>query len=96
MDEGGSDDPLNGLPLCATHHRSFDASLFGLEPGSALRIVPTEGGPSLRDLRITRADLAHLPALPHPEAVAWRWAHKRPRTGPTSALDDAAADASAA
>jgi putative restriction endonuclease len=93
VDEDGSDDPRNGLPLCATHHRAFDASLFGLEPGGALRIVPAEGGPSLRDLRITRADLAHLGALPHPEAVAWRWVHKRPRTGPTSALDAPADDA---
>ncbi len=91
VDKDGSDDPRNGLPLCATHHRAFDAALFGFKPGD-LRIVSTEGGPSLRDLRITRINLAHLRALPHPEAVAWYWAHKRPRTGPilaTNAVDDA-------
>ncbi len=90
VDDEGSDDARNGLPLCATHHRAFDAGLFGLEPGS-LRIVTAEGGPSLHDLRITRDDLTHLRALPHPEAVAWRWTHKSPKTGPApgaNALDD--------
>jgi hypothetical protein len=28
----GSDDPRNGLVLCATHHRAFDAGLFAIEP----------------------------------------------------------------
>lgn len=90
VDEEGSDDPRNGLPLCATHHRAFDARLFGLEPGE-LRIVSAEGGPSLYDLRITHSDLTHLDALPHPEAVRWRWKHKWLRTGipPVSDLIDA-------
>jgi putative restriction endonuclease len=95
VDDDGSDDARNGLPLCATHHRAFDAALFGLDP-DGLRIVSADGGLSLCDLRITRADLTHLGALPHPEAVEWRWAHKRPRTGPASASDSAANDAGAA
>ena len=95
VDDEGSDDARNGLPLCATHHRAFDAALFGLDP-DGLRIVSADGGPSLRDLRITRADLAHLGALPHPEAVGWRWAHKRPRTEPARTPEDVAEGTSGA
>jgi hypothetical protein len=52
--------------------------------------VPAEGSPSLHDLRITRTDLAHLGASPHPEAVAWRWARMRPKAGPAHTPDDSA------
>jgi len=29
-EEGGTDDPRNGLPLCPTHHRTFDARVVGI------------------------------------------------------------------
>jgi hypothetical protein len=36
----GSDDPRNGLVLCATHHRAFDAGLFAVQPDTlALRFL---------------------------------------------------------
>lgn len=68
----GSDDPRNGLVLCATHHRAFDAGLFAVEPGT-LALRPRPGGPSLAELRVTRASLAGLARPPHREALAWRW-----------------------
>jgi putative restriction endonuclease len=32
--EGGSDDPRNGLVLCALHHLAYDRGLFAIEPTS--------------------------------------------------------------
>ncbi|HET6520055.1 MAG TPA: HNH endonuclease signature motif containing protein [Geminicoccaceae bacterium] len=67
-----TDDPRNGLVLCATHHRAFDAGLFGIEPvGYGIRVRP--GGPSAEALGITRPSLRHLARRPHEEAVRWRW-----------------------
>jgi hypothetical protein len=48
----GSDDPRNGLVLCANHHRAFDAELFAIDPASAADIasqaMPTVAGDLLR------------------------------------------------
>ncbi|MFN0083798.1 MAG: HNH endonuclease [Blastocatellia bacterium] len=30
--EAGTHDPRNGMILCASHHRAFDAGLFAIEP----------------------------------------------------------------
>jgi len=68
----GSDDPRNGLVLCATHHVAFDADLFGIEPDT-LSIRIAKGGPSAADLGIAVADVQHLRRHPHPDAIAWRW-----------------------
>jgi putative restriction endonuclease len=66
----GVDHAENGLILCATHHRAFDAKLFGIDPSS--RKVQLRAGAG--DLRLTRASIDHLRAWPHPDALAWRWA----------------------
>jgi hypothetical protein len=72
----GSNDPRNGLVMCATHHRAFDAHLFGIEPGSlAIRFAP--GGPDARSLRVAVGDIAGLGKAPHPDALIWRWDHWR-------------------
>lgn len=73
VEEGGSDDPRNGLALCRNHHRAFDSpvALFGIEP-STLSFV--QGTPrDFDDLRITRRKLEAKHA-PHPEALEWSWA----------------------
>lgn len=70
--EHGSDDPRNGLVLCAVHHRAFDAGLFGIKPDT-LEIVTRTTGPCLDDLAISRRDLTHLANRPHPEAIMWVW-----------------------
>ncbi len=71
--ERGSDDPRNGLVLCASHHRALDAGLFAIEPGS-LRIRFTATGPDAASLRIDYPTLKHLPKKPHAEAIRWLWA----------------------
>jgi hypothetical protein len=70
--ENGSDDPRNGLVLCASHHRAFDAGLFGIEAES-VRIACRDAGPTSEELRLTSRDLRHLRKRPHPQALQWRW-----------------------
>ena len=68
----GSDDPRNGLVLCASHHRAFDLGLFGINPDT-FEIRFRTNGPSAEDLRITCPNLSHLPCKPHKDALAWPW-----------------------
>ncbi|HYY17005.1 MAG TPA: HNH endonuclease, partial [Gammaproteobacteria bacterium] len=56
----GSDDPRNGLVLCAVHHRAFDAGLFAIEP-QTLRIHCRPSGPDTWALRLQYRSLEHLP-----------------------------------
>lgn len=69
--EQGSDNPLNGIVLCASHHRLFDQGLFLIHPDT-LKILlhPCVGSPA--QLGITRSSLAHLPVKPHSDALRWR------------------------
>ena len=68
--EEGTDDPRNGLVLCAVHHRIFDANAVGIKPD--LTIVPRKDY-DLERLRITRQSLSHLNSSPHSDALQWRW-----------------------
>ena len=72
----GSNDPRNGLVMRATHHRAFDAHLFGIEP-ETLGVRFTAAGPDARSLRIAVGSLADLGKTPHPEALTWRWDYWR-------------------
>jgi hypothetical protein len=70
---GGSDHPANGLVLCATHHRAFDAGLLGIDPNTLL-IHPHPSGPSLAELGIPEgASLEGLRKPPEAGALGWRW-----------------------
>jgi putative restriction endonuclease len=70
--ERGSDDPRNGLVLCALHHVAYDRELFAIEPTSqAVRVLPN--GPDAVQLRLTRGSLHHLPRRPHQEALVYAW-----------------------
>jgi hypothetical protein len=70
----GSDDPWNGLVLCAVHHRAFDAGLFAVEPHT-LRLCCRPSGPDTHALRFRHVSFTYLPRYPHPEAIAWHWRH---------------------
>jgi putative restriction endonuclease len=70
--EEGTNDPRNGLVLCALHHRAFDAGLFAIRP-SDYAIVCNAEGPDAAHLRITKRSLQHLTRKPHVEALDWRW-----------------------
>jgi hypothetical protein len=70
--EGGSDDPRNGLVLCALHHLAYDRGLFAIKPRSLeVCILPT--GPNAAALRLTRRSLQHLPNEPHTDALQYAW-----------------------
>jgi len=74
--EDGSDDPRNGIVLCATHHRAFDAKLFSIHP-STLEVRATPRGPGLDALGIDRQSIDHLPRRPHREALEWLWRRRQ-------------------
>ncbi|MBN2392786.1 MAG: HNH endonuclease [Anaerolineae bacterium] len=69
--ENGSDDPRNGLPLCALHHRAFDAGLFSIRPDTSVVTKPL--GPSKAELNITKDNLDHTKAKPHITALNYCW-----------------------
>lgn len=68
----GSDDPRNGLVLCANHHRAFDAGLFAIDPAT-LDIHCRPDGPDRLALGITLTSLKHLSKPPHNLALSWLW-----------------------
>jgi putative restriction endonuclease len=67
----GSDDPRNGLVLCANHHRAFDAGLFAIDPTLEIRCLPD--GPDRAALGLTLESIAHLSQPPHIDALSWLW-----------------------
>ena len=69
----GSDDPRNGLPLCATHHRAIGEkrALLRMDP-ETLEVV-ADGGATLESLRVTKTNLNHLPNTPHKTALKYLW-----------------------
>ena len=67
---GGSDDPRNGLVLCASHHRAFDRGLFRIRPDNYLLIFKPNG-PSKKELKIKFPSIAHLVNKPHSDALKW-------------------------
>lgn len=73
-EKDGTDDPRNGLVLCALHHRMFDRGFFVVHPAS-LEVSPLPPY-TLAELRITRSDIGHLPNKPHRTALDWRWEHR--------------------
>lgn len=78
--EAGTNDPRNGLVMCATHHRAFDSQLLGIEPTS-LTIHYARQGPDARALHVAVGDLAGLSRIPHADALTWRWDYWRERVG---------------
>ena len=76
----GSDDPRNGLVLCANHHLAFDANLFTFDD-SSLKVVYRPQGPYANDLQITVSSLQLLPKRPHQKALAWRYRYWKRVTG---------------
>lgn len=66
----GSDDPRNGIVLCASHHRAFDEFLIGIEPRT--HEIHTAPGLNAQALGVTR-DRLESQRRPAREALEWRW-----------------------
>ncbi|MBI3159681.1 MAG: HNH endonuclease [Chloroflexi bacterium] len=71
-EDGGTDDPRNGLPLCANHHLAFDKGLFSINADTS-EVVTRPRGPSAKDLGITKQTIQHLIHKPHINALAHVW-----------------------
>lgn len=72
----GTDDPRNGLVLCANHHRAFDEYLFVVDPETlALQFRPKGPGPEA--LGVTKLNLQGMEAKPQQEALEWRWRQRK-------------------
>jgi hypothetical protein len=68
----GSDDPRNGLVLCANHHRAFDAAFFGIEPETLdVRVLSPDVTRETIGLQAT--SIRHLQNQPHADALIWWW-----------------------
>ncbi len=65
----GSNDPRNGLILCALHHRLFDHGLFYFDP-ITLEVV-VNGVWSLSDLGIVNENIRNLRNVVHDSAIRW-------------------------
>lgn len=61
--DGGSNHPANGIPLCATHHRAFDAGLFTIHPDTLNVLL--QGNLSLEELKISVESIEWLEAAPN-------------------------------
>ena len=72
VEDGGTDDPRNGLVFCLTHHRAFDLGLFRIDP-ETLRLCVTVDGPGLYDLGVMQQSITHIRHFPHREALEWTW-----------------------
>lgn len=70
--EKGSDDPRNGLVLCANHHRALEMGLFGIHPETKAFHFKSDG-PDSDALKIQRRDIRHLRKYPHEVALTWLW-----------------------
>jgi putative restriction endonuclease len=70
----GSDDPRNGLVLCANHHLAFDTNLFAIHP-KTLELCYNASGPDASRLQISAKTLHHLSNHPHEDALTWRYNH---------------------
>ena len=68
----GTDDPRNGLVLCALHHRALDAGLFAVHPDT-LQIHCRPAGPDAGTLGIVHSTLEHMRTKPHRDALEWLW-----------------------
>ena len=69
VEDGGSDHPLNGIMLCANHHKAFDNWLFNIMPHTGQ--VAFKSGITGIKLKIENNTIskAVMPAL---EALEWR------------------------
>lgn len=67
----GTDEPSNGLVLCANHYLAMDAGLWRADPDSS-RVIARKGV-DLDRIGVTRTDFTLLRAEPSNESLRWLW-----------------------
>lgn len=68
----GSDDPRNGLVLCANHHKGLEKGLLGIHPVTKILHYKNDNINKSK-LHVQRDNITHLINLPHEDALAWLW-----------------------
>jgi hypothetical protein len=68
----GTNDPRNGMVMCATHHRAFDAGFFAIDPRTA-SLCYAPAAPRAGELMIETDRLFSSGPRPHFDALNWRW-----------------------
>jgi len=72
VDDDGSDDWRNGIPLCGTHHLAFDEHLFCFDPeNNEIKMKPgiTASSISISEIKLkTKKEIT-----PHFESLTWRF-----------------------
>ena len=78
----GTNDPMNGLVLCANHHKALDLGLLRVKPESGEFVASDGAAEGLERLRVTARSLASLRNQPHREALRWLWDRFEPQAAP--------------
>lgn len=69
----GTNHPMNGLVLCANHHKALDLGLLRIKPDSGDFVHGDGQAAGLQRLGVTAGSLALLRSQPHQEALRWLW-----------------------
>ena len=75
VEEGGSDDPRNGILLSPNAHRAFDAGMWAIDP-KTLEIVESEKYKEfkvLKNLKFEKTNIRELIYKPAQEALDFRY-----------------------
>lgn len=81
----GTNDPRNGLVLCANHHRALDLGLLRIDPDSGQFVDRDGQAAGAARLGVTNASLDSLKSQPHEDALHWLWKRKdRSRASPVT------------
>jgi hypothetical protein len=68
VEENGTDDPRNGLVMCLTHHKAFDAGLLLIDPASK-EVLPGPAVSDLKSIGVAVVSIGHLRQVPHRDAL---------------------------
>jgi hypothetical protein len=77
VEDGGTDDPRNGLVMCLTHHKAFDVGLLLVDPDD-LSVRSDLTGSDLQSIGVAVSSIKHLQKVPHRDALAWAWNQRAP------------------
>ena len=75
VEKDGCDDPRNGLVMCLTHHKAFDAGLLLVNPDSGA-VHAGRSISNLKSIGVTVASIGHLKRTPHRDALTWAWSQQ--------------------
>jgi putative restriction endonuclease len=76
VEEGGTDDPRNGLVMCLNHHKAFDSGLLLVHPDT-LDVTARSSKQDLKSFGVVFSSIHHLKKKPHRDALMYHWGRFR-------------------